>query len=100
MNYVLSAKTLDFVARTFYNSIQEHISNTMMEKFNVRILKRADAWCESVNQTWDSIPECPMMNRDGCRPIQRIIELAFWATWVATRDNLSSLLRDERFVYF
>jgi len=92
MNNVLLKKTLDFVARTFYNSKQYNITNTMMEKSNVEILKRTDGWCESVNQAGDSIPECPMMNRDGYRPIQRFKELAVKATWVATRDNLSSLL--------
>jgi len=64
--------------RTFYNPNQEHISKAMMGKSDVQILKRTDGWCESVNQTWDSIPECPMMNRDGYRPIQRVIELAIY----------------------
>ena len=37
MNNVSHKKTLDFIARTFYNPNQEHISNAMMEKFNVQI---------------------------------------------------------------
>jgi hypothetical protein len=41
------------------------------------VLKRTDGRCESVNQAFDSIPEYPMMSRDGCRPIQRVKELAF-----------------------
>ena len=39
MNNVLNKKTLDFIARTFYNPNQEHISNAMMEKSNVQILR-------------------------------------------------------------
>jgi len=39
MNNVLHKKTLDFIARTFYNPNQEHISNAMMEKSNVQILR-------------------------------------------------------------
>lgn len=43
----------------------------MKENFSAGVQKRADGWCELVSRALDSIPEFPMKNRDGFRPIQR-----------------------------
>ena len=63
----------------------------------MQILKRTDGWCESGNQAWDSIPECPMMNRDGYRPIQRVNELAIYN--MGGNEGILSSFWDEGFLY-
>lgn len=41
-NNVLRKKTLDFLARTFYNPDNNTLTNTMMEMSNAQVLKRTD----------------------------------------------------------